>query len=161
VEVFDTFTIHLSLSGVPDPGLIAWTHDVVLDSLVQVLDVDIKGDFGGEGKIVDDELEMSGLLNFGATEPTGDVDLANITFRCIGFGETDLTQAWHLIGTDQNFVLADLNTLDLAMGWTGTGGFDPLTIHVNQVSIPGTLLLLGSGLVGIMLFRTKRFGRMV
>ena len=153
VNVCEYFTFHLWMSDVPDPGLMNWYHDIVLDPLVEVAEVHIKSPFDGMHKVVGDELEMSGYVMTGGV--AGEVvPLANITFHCIGVGETDLTQAWHF-DIAENFVLANWTAIDTDMLYPNTVAFDPVTIHINQVPIPTALLLLGSGLLGLVGLRRK------
>ena len=154
VKKGDYFTFHIWLSDVPEPGLIAWNHDLVLNPKVEVVDVDIKDPFIGEGKIVGEELEMGGTILTGEPVFGTTVSLANITFHCIELGETDLIQAWHF-PIAENFVLANFTSIDQDLGFPGTEGFSPPSIHVNQVPIPTTLLLLGSGLIGVIGLRRK------
>jgi len=154
VKKGDHFTFHIWLSDVPEPGLIAWNHDLVLDPKVEVVDVHIMDPFIGEGKIVGEELEMGGMILTGEPVFGTTVSLANITFHCIELGETDLIQAWHF-PIAENFVLANFTSIDQDLGFPGTEGFSPPSIHVNQVPIPTTLLLLGSGLIGVIGLRRK------
>jgi len=154
VKKCDYFTFHIWLSDVPEPGLIAWNHDLVLDPKVEVVKVDIKDPFIGEGKIVGEELEMGGMILTGEPVFGTTVSLANITFHCIELGETDLIQAWHF-PIAENFVLADFTSIDQDLGFPGTEGFSPPSIRVNQVPIPTTLLLLGGGLIGVIGLRRK------
>lgn len=90
---------------------------------------------------------------FGSSGPDGDVKLMKITMDCEGPGVTEIQSIFHW-EDDTNFGMYD-----------GTRYNDPLNppyqfayekITVSQVPIPGTVLLLGSGLVGLFGIRRRR-----
>jgi len=149
------FTIDFWLSDVPSPGLIAWAQDLVLDPLVEVKEVHFKNPFSGSWEIKQNELEMTALTPTNVNPVYGTtVPLVNITFHCLDYGTTILKPTWHF-DIPENYVLADLNVLDDDLGFPEINLIQPSQIVVNQVPIPGTLLLIGSGLMGLIGLRRR------
>lgn len=143
----DDFIVHLCITDVPDPGLTSWSHDIEMDGPVEFVDFQASSAWDAyDGVVEGSSLEMYGLDFTGISGST--VLLADITFHCLGVGTALLTQGWHF-PIAQNFVLGNGSVLDTGMGFPETSSFDPLTITINQVPIPATVLLLASGLVGL------------
>jgi len=159
VNVGDYITFNLYLTDVPkigpgehdyDYGLIAWYHDILLDPLVDEVQATWNPIWEGGYKRLLPPTAPHTELELNAYHMTrgywGEVPLAEITMHCAGFGETIITQAWHF-AEGFNFMLAD--------GSDFTPILEPPSIHINQVPIPTTLLLLGSGIIGIIGLRRK------
>jgi hypothetical protein len=153
INVCENFTLDLLLTEVPAVGLGSWTHDIVLDPLVEIVSVDYAAMWAANAAPDDptttDLLEM-GSFSFAASSP-GEVSLASITFHCIATGVTTLAQAWHSPFQD-NFLAGDwMSTFDDQIT------LKPLRIVVNQVPVPGAFILLMSGLLGIVGIKKRKF----
>lgn len=150
------FKIDFWLSDVPSPGLIGWAQDLILDPLVELKEVNFENPFSGKWEIVSNELEMYALIPPSGVNPVyGDkVPLVNITFHCLGVGITELIPAWHF-PIAENYVLGDFSVLDYALGFPEINLINPSKIVLNQVPIPGTLLLIGSGFLGLIGLKRK------
>jgi len=143
------FDINVLMDGIPSPGLTSYYLDLELDPLVEIVSVTpyVHPFMVSEiPPITARELPYAiGLngLNLSAGVQGNDVLLATITFHCKDIGWTELNPMYHFVSPDlSDFTLADNVSLD--------GGIEFQGITINQVPIPCTVLLFGSGLLGVM-----------
>ena len=145
----ETVSIDIYVSNVPNPGLISMGFDIVYDQTqLEVVSADIdwtNWHLGPGVQHTTPEIEMKG----GRTEPGlsgDDIKLGTIELRCVAGGVSEL---W-LYDSDRGG-----NYADFAMAITGEPLDEQITNGViigsiNNVPIPNTLLLLGSGLIGFL-----------
>jgi len=146
-NVGDAFEVELFLESGGDDlsgGIVGYTVDIIWDNLIG---------FGGFNTdtspytitdVTDLRPEMIQLagFNFGSAI-TSDHVLGIFNLSCLGEGLTDLIPTGHF-DSDINVAFADGSYL--------TVDYEGLTIRQGEcvVPIPSTLLLLGSGLVGLI-----------
>ena len=146
-------------------GIIGYTVDVIWDPLVGLKDwvngssynfVDVIDVDTGVSPVVPDwagrELELSGYI-FGPAVTTSHV-METFTLHCLAPGVTWLTPEGHFVDP-VNFGLESLETLEQVLADNDqTLEYKPL--RINQVPIPGALLLMGSGLLGLIGIRWRK-----
>lgn len=162
IKVCENFTLDFVLTGAQADldkyggGLSYFAHALVLDPLVEVVNVHVKDPFidsyAGVITITNNRLEMGGYNFIPGGVRQDEIPLVNVTLHCIGVGETYLTQEFFSPHGD-NFYLdtptfTDFLDPDIV--------FEPVTIKVNQVPIPGAFILLGSGLLGLIGIKKKK-----
>ena len=146
--------IDILISGVPEPGLVSiGSLDIHYDpepftwkpGVHPSMDMDDENwPFMQKEKwVAPGYLHMEGGASLGTSNKGDDIEVALIAFHCAGspFGEypirLEYSMMYMLDGTEIS----------------GITEYIPLTI--NQVPIPTTLLLLGSGLIGVIGLRRK------
>ena len=142
-EIDTTFDVELFLdldSDISANGITGFTVDILWDPLV-AYESSNKGSLYTTMDVTDnapEQIELNGY-NFGDAIAEDHV-LATLSLRCIGLGWTELLPVGHFEDAI-NIALADGTYLE-NLGYEG--------ITINQVPIPGTVLLFGSGLLGLM-----------
>jgi len=149
----ETVSIDIYVSNVPDPGLISMGFDIVYDQTqleVVTADIDSTKWYIGGVQHTTPEIEMKG----GRLEPglSGDnIKLGTIELKCVAGGISEL---W-LYDSDRggnydDFVLVGGTVLDEQI----VSGVN--LAEVNNVPIPSTLLLLGTGLISFLGLSRRR-----
>jgi len=161
LSVGDSITVDLYVTNMEDPGLQSFGFDLVYDAaLLGVTNASIGPDWNfGVAKLdysTDGLVEMAKAY-FNFTPPpyglSGNVLLGSITFRCEALGLSMLTiYDEHRDGNDY---------ADFAMAITGDPLDEEITNGViigsiNNVPIPSTLLLLGTGLISFLGLSRRR-----
>jgi len=153
----DTVSIDIYVSNVPSPGLVRMGVDIVYDSdRLEVVSADIDWTNWHRGPGVQHtipEIEMKGER----LEPglSGDnIKLGTIELKCKALGISEL---W-LYDSDRggnydDFLLIDGTVLDYQI----VNGVK--LAEINNVPIPSTLILLGSGLIGFLGLGRRMFAR--
>ena len=157
VPVCTEFDVEVYMSGLTGTdlglaeGLVSYTMGIVWDPLVEVVSVS-SGDWEA---VVPNETEMpdrfllAGSLG-AATEPIStDHVMATLTLHCLIEGVTELLPEGQFPGPF-NFALDNAMALDDEMSFQG------ITIRQTVVPIPSAMLLLGSGLLGLVGIRRKK-----
>jgi len=147
----ETVLIDIYVSNVPDPGLISMGFDIVYDQTqLEVVSADIdwtNWHLGPGVQYTTPEIEMKG----GRLEPGlsgNNIKLGTIELKCKALGISEL---W-LYDSDQGYGFGHYDDFVLAGGTV----LDDQIVNgvklaeVNNVPIPSTLLLLGSGLIGFL-----------
>jgi len=161
LSVGDSITVDLYVTNMEDPGLQSFGFDLVYDAaLLGVTNANIGPDWNfGVAKLdysTDGLVEMAkAYFNFDPPPYglSGNVLLGSITFRCEALGLSMLTiYDEHRDGNDY---------ADFAMAITGKPLDDQITNGViigsiNNVPIPSTLLLLGTGLISFLGLSRRR-----
>ncbi|GFO59568.1 hypothetical protein GMST_18930 [Geomonas silvestris] len=152
VAVGSTFTMDLRADVPNADALVGWGGTLLYDpSLVRLDGVSF-------GLLWDSALYLGGdtLVTLLLPNPTSpdpgasgqDLQLAQLTFACLGVGTTRLGMAIDLLDPVQGFMRFDGNYADLEI----------VDAEINQVTVPepGTFLLLLTGLAGCLGLRRLR-----
>ena len=146
------FVVDILIDGVPGPGLESWVLDIKLDPLVELVNVAPYTAPWMVSDLFPEHDNAIGLTGMTLSDPfpTGDrVKLAELTFHCIGVGLTTLTPMFHFMNPElSDFTLTGRISLDDEILFEA--------LEINQVPIPGAMLLFGSGLLGLMGIGRKR-----
>jgi len=156
VPVCTTFDVQLYFEGLPlfDEGVglvgmgvtVDWDPLVTLENAIVgdgVTDIPWRMTFTpppGPG-VMPEKLDIYGDVSHMDPPISEDHVIATFALHCVGVGWTELIPHGTL-DSPYNFALSDFTYLDDQIT------FESLTI--NQVPIPGSVLLLGSGLLGVM-----------
>ena len=154
----ETVLIDIYVSNVPDSGLISMGFDIVYDQTqLEVVSayIDWINWYIGSVQHTSPEIEMKGGRITGLS---GDnIKLGTIELKCKALGISEL---W-LYDSDREYGLGHYNDFVLANGTV----LDYQIVNgvklakINNVPIPNTLLLLGSGLIGLFGLGRKMFAR--
>jgi len=152
----ETVLIDIYVSNVPDSGLISMGFDIVYDQTqleVVSAGIDSTNWYMGGVQHTSPEIEMKG----GRMKPglSGDnIRLGTIELKCKALGISELWLYDSDRGGDyDDFVLANGTVLDYQI----VNGVK--LAEINNVPIPSTLILLGSGLIGFLGLGRKMFAR--
>jgi len=151
----ETVLIDIYVSNVPDPGLISMGFDIVYDQTqleVVSAGIDSTNWYMGGVQHTSPEIEMKGGRITGLS---GDnIKLGTIELKCKALGISELWLYDSDRGGDyDDFVLVGGTVLDYQI----VNGVK--LAEINNVPIPNTLLLLGSGLIGLFGLGRKMFAR--
>ena len=142
----ETVLIDIYVSNVPDPGLISIGFDIVYDQTqleVVSAGIDSTNWYIGSVQHTSPEIEMKGGRIMGLS---GDnIKLGTIELKCKALGISELWLYDSDRGGDyDDFVLVGGTVLDYQI----VNGVK--LAEINNVPIPSTLILLGSGLIGFL-----------
>ena len=145
----ETVLIDIYVSNVPDSGLISMGFDIVYDQTqLEVVSayIDWINWYIGSVQHTSPEIEMKGGRITGLS---GDnIKLGTIELKCKALGISELllydSDQEYGFGHYDDFVLANGTVLDYQI----VNGVK--LAEINNVPIPSTLLLLGSGLIGFL-----------
>ena len=145
----ETVLIDIYVSNVPDSGLISMGFDIVYDQTqleVVSAGIDSTNWYIGSVQHTSPEIEMKGGRITGLS---GDnIKLGTIELKCKALGISELwlydSDREYGFGHYNDFVLANGTVLDYQI----VNGVK--LAEINNVPIPSTLLLLGSGLIGFL-----------
>ena len=155
VPVCTEFDVEVYMSGLsgtdlaPAEGLVSYTMGIVWDPLVEVVSVS-PGDWEAvvpNATEMPDRFLLAGSLGAAAEPINTDHVMATLTLHCLGEGVTELMPEGQFPGPF-NFALDNAMALDDDISFQG------ITIR-QVVPIPSALLLLGSGLLGLVGIRRK------
>ena len=136
----------LTVLDLGENGLVAMGFTIEWDPLVTFENGVNAGPWGSmgftpaPGPVPPETIDIYADVEYGEPAISDDHIIAILTLHCIGLGWTDLIPRG-TIPVPFNFALADGTYLDDKIEFQG--------ISINQVPIPGTLLLLGSGLFAL------------
>lgn len=146
LEIGESFCANIYISDLPTAY--AMGFDVTYDAtLMEVLNAEV-ADLSWPFEPLAEDSGL-GLINFGAGAPLGssvsgdDIPLGSIQFICLAPGSSDIVTGESTIGA--GFFISE----DIAYS----------SATINQVPIPSAVLLLGTGLVGLVGLRRRNRNR--
>jgi len=156
VDPCQEFTLELWIDGVPTGhgGLPTWLVDIQIDPLVEYVEHAPLTYPYSVTKIDPYSAQEPAIAFYGWDiswePPDGSFQLASITFHCLAPGITHIIPMEHFGLAAGDFVMGDDYLLDNELTFQG--------VKVTQTPIPTTLLLLGSGIIGVIGLRRKTQG---